>query len=149
MKKIRTLFIFTIVITCTFLLIVFLNEDQWDKNVRLLKKEIVSLDDTIKTINLNEVTPFEWDVVYFFDPYTPKDQIYETVGYKWDKIKETVSEGMNQIVFLQDEKVVAYVYGYPSNNGYGISYVGSTLQVNNSLDFQVTRRDGVIYLHKF
>ena len=51
-----------------------------------------------------------WDVEYFFEPYTPKDDIYKTVGYKWDTISEQVSEGMNQIVFLNDGKVVCYLY---------------------------------------
>lgn len=33
-----------------------------------------------------------------------------------------VNEGMNQIVFMKDGKVVCYLYGYPKNNGYGIFF---------------------------
>ena len=29
-----------------------------------------------------------------------------------------VNEGMNPIVFMNDGKVVGYLYGYPKNNGY-------------------------------
>jgi len=35
------------------------------------------------------------------------------VGYKWDNISSTVSEGMNQVVFLKEGKVVCYIDGYP------------------------------------
>ncbi|MED4095030.1 hypothetical protein P4630_14245 [Peribacillus simplex] len=48
--------------------------------------------------------------------------VYKKFGYKWDTISETVNEGMNQIVFLNDGKVVCYLYGYPENNGYGIFF---------------------------
>jgi len=102
-----------------------------------------------------DITPFDWDVVYSFDPYTSKDVIYKTVGYKWENISETVSEGMNQIVFLKNRKVVCYLYGYPENNGYGISFTGknklgvtsaSVLSAKDDLTFQVFRSEGVTYL---
>src|SRR5690606_4531398 len=104
-------------------------------------------------IDLREVTPFSWDRVYSFTPYSPREQIYETVGYKWDRIQETFSEGMNQLVCLQDGKVVCYVYGYPDTNGYGISFQGGTfsefaqvLTSRNSPGVRVTRTSNAIYL---
>lgn len=123
----------------------------------MLKEEILSTDSSIETINLLNVTPFKWDVMYSFAPYTPKEMIYETVGYKSDHIYETVSEGMNQIVFLKDGKVVCYLYGYPENNGFGISFtdkkgadssLSSVLTVDDDLTFEVIRRGDVIYLNK-
>lgn len=71
---------------------------------------------------LSHFTPFEWDIVYSFSPYTPKELIYETIGYKWDRISKTVNEGMNQLVFMNNGEVVCYLYGYPGNNKYGISF---------------------------
>ncbi|WP_053345735.1 hypothetical protein [Peribacillus butanolivorans] len=119
----------------------------------MLKEEVLSIGHSVETINLLEVTPFDWDVVYSFPPYTPKDNIYETVGYKWDTISATVNEGMNQIVFLKDGKVVCYLYGYPENNGYGISFesentkdVGYMLNSKDDLIFQVERKDSIVYL---
>ena len=64
---------------------------------------------------------------------------------------------MNQIIFLNDGKVVCYIYGYPDNNGYGISFIkrknleitGSVLKVKDELNFQVTRRNGAIYLSDY
>jgi len=137
------------------ILFLIVKKDLWEKNEDLLKEEIVSIPQSVETINLKEVTPFEWDKVYSFSPYTPKDTIYETVGYKWDRIQETVNEDMNQIVFMKDGKVVCYIYGYPANIGYGITLSGETLsesaavlQVEDDLIFQVEREEGVVYLIK-
>ena len=111
-----------------------MHKDVWDVNAELLKEEILSIDEQVETINLASVTPFEWDVVYAFNPYTPKEAIYETVGYKWDDITETINEGINQIVFLNDGEVVCYVFGYPQNNGYPIPKNGeeNNIYINNN-----------------
>ena len=155
MKSKKTLTIVTIVIILIVALINLLKKDLWDVNAELLKQEVLSVGESVKTVKFSEITPFEWDVVYSFDPYISKDTIYKTVGYKWDSISETVSENMNQIVFLKDGKVVCYLYGYPENNGYGIYFTSehntevtfaSMLSVEDDLTFQVVRDDNVIYL---
>nr|WP_106784796.1 hypothetical protein [Lysinibacillus timonensis] len=150
--------LFTIVAIVILSIVVLFNlfqKDVWDINEELLRQEVLSIEESVETLKLSDVTPFEWDVVYSFDPYTPKDTIYETVGYKWDNISETVSEGMNQLVFLKDGKVVCYLYGYPQNNGYGIYFndqsnfaiaSASMLRVEDHLTFQVNRNDSYIYL---
>lgn len=75
------------------------------------------------------------------------------MGYRWDYINETVDEAMDQIVFMKDGKVVCYIYGYPSNKSYGVYFDGkehingtSGLKLEDNLIFNVTRRDGVVYL---
>lgn len=155
MKNKKTLAIVAIVILSIVVLINLLKKDLWDVNADLLKEEVLSVEQSLETVKLTDITPFEWDVAYFFDPYTSKDVIYETVGYKWGNISETVSEGMNQIVFLKDGKVVCYLYGYPENNGYGIYFTNenetgvtsaSVLNVEENVTFQVVRSDDVIYL---
>ncbi|MFE4705699.1 hypothetical protein [Peribacillus simplex] len=153
MKSKKTVLIIALGIICIAIFINLLKKDLWDINEVLLKEEMLSIGHSVETINLLEVTPFNWDVVYSFPPYTPKDHIYETVGYKWDTISETVNERMNQIVFLKDGKVVCYLYGYPENNGYGIfsesennKDVGYMLNIKDDLNFQVERRNNVVYL---
>jgi hypothetical protein len=138
----------------TTVIINLLQKDVWDQNEDLLKEEVLSLGASVDTVNLREVTPFDWDVAYSFPPYTMKESIYKTVGYKWDRISETVNEGMDQIVFMKDGKVVCYLYGYPENNGYGLSFTsdrykdaGSVLRVKDDLTFQVERSDRVVYLN--
>ncbi|MFC4323087.1 hypothetical protein [Litchfieldia salsa] len=139
------------IVVVSFLLIAafikfFDKEDVWKVNEKRLKEEIISIDESVTKVNLLDITPFEWDVVYSFDPYTSSEDIYEKVGYKWDEITETVSEGMNQIVFMKDGKVVCYVYGYPENNGYGINFHAQMLTVDDPLTFQVDRNSGFNYL---
>jgi hypothetical protein len=146
-----------IVMMSIVVLINLLKKDLWDVNADLLKEEVLSIEQSVETVSLNDITPFEWDVGYSFDPYTSKDMIYETVGYKWNNVSETVNEGMNQIVFLKDGKVVCYLYGYPENNGYGIYFTGenetkitsaSVLNAEGNLTFKVARSDDVIYLNR-
>ncbi|PQD94540.1 hypothetical protein CYL18_14120 [Pradoshia eiseniae] len=155
MKNKNLLAIVTVGIVSVFVLVNLLMKDLWDINEDLLKEEVLSIDKTVETVNLSDITPFEWDVVYSFDPYTTKDTIYETVGYKWDNISETVNEGINQIVFLKDGKVVCYLYGYPQNNGYGIYFTSqnetgktssSILSIKDDLIFEITRSDDVVVL---
>ncbi|MCY8937859.1 hypothetical protein [Peribacillus frigoritolerans] len=153
MKSKKTVVIIAFGVICIAIFINLFKKDLWDVNEELLKEEVLSFRHTVETINLLEVTPFDWDVVYSFEPYTPLDDIYETVGYKWDTISVTVNEGMNQIVFLNDGKVVCYLYGYPENNGYGISFesenykdAGYMLNIKDDLKFQVERRDSFVYL---
>jgi len=152
--KVKIVAIIAIVLLCVTVLIV--KEDLWDLNAKLLKGKVLSIEQTAEVINLSDIIPFEWDVVYSFAAYTPKEQVYAVIGYKWANISATVSEGMNQIVFLKDGKVVCYLYGYPENNGYGIFFAGqyynefaTMLNVEDNLDFKVTRRDGVLYLKHF
>lgn len=144
-----------IVILFTFLLINVFKKDVWEVNAKLLKQEVLNIGESEESLKLSDVTPFKWDIVYSFDPYTSKDTIYKTVGYKWDNISETVSEGMNQLVFINDEKVVCYVYGYPENNGYGIYFnsenhteliSASMLSSEDDLTFQVERNNSIIFL---
>ena len=153
MKNKITLAIVAIVILIIFVLVNLLKKDLWDVNADLLKEEVLSIEKSVETVNLSDITPFEWDVAYSFDPYTTKDTIYETVGYKWDNISQTVSEGMNQIVFLKDGKVVCYLYVYPQNNGYGIDFSShnktvanssSVLNIKDDLTFEVIRSDDVV-----
>jgi len=73
--------------------------------------------------------------------------------YKWGNIRETVSEGMNQIVFVKDGKVVCYIYGYPESNKFGIffegtGFVGSTeiLYSEDNEVFDVTKNGDMVYL---
>ncbi len=153
MKYRKKLVFIAIGIICLVIIINLLKKDLWDVNEALLREKVLSIEHSDKTVNLLDITPFEWEVVYSFQPYTPKDEIYKTVGYKWDTISETVSEGMNQIVFLNDGKVVCYLYGYPENNGYGISFKSSNysdsvfmLQKNDHVDFKIERSDSIVFL---
>ena len=69
------------------------------------------LKSTDKEIHLSEVVPFQWDKVYVFDENIDVDKIYETIGYKWQSIVSKDKYSELQIVFMNDDKVVCYLYG--------------------------------------
>lgn len=146
-----------ILLTIIAIILVFLvnpfQEDLWDLNAKLLKEQALSIDETNEEVILTDITPFEWDAAYSFTPYTSKEKIYQTIGYKWDNISETVDEGMNQIVFVKDGKVVCYLYGYPANNGFGIYFAGTEhkdgaaiIYAKDNLNFKIEERDKILYL---
>lgn len=142
-----------LIICVSVLAINLLKKDLWNANLELLESKVLSEKVVGSEIDLSTFTPFEWDEVYSFTPYTPKEAIYETIGYKWDRISETVSEGMNQIVFVKDGKVVCYVYGYPSNNQFGLYFEGANhndvatiLYAADHPIFDVTKSEDVVYL---
>jgi hypothetical protein len=154
-KAKRTVAIVVIGLLCLAIsfIITLLQKDVWNQNEDLLKVEVLALGPSVDTVNLREITPFKWDVAYSFPPYTSKEDIYKTVGYKWDRISETVNEGMDQIVFMKDGKVVCYIYGYPENKGYSLSIQSDQykdaaiiLRAEDDLTFKVERSDGIVYL---
>lgn len=154
MKLRKYAVLLTVLLVCVSLHVINpFKEDVWDSNFKLLQNEISSKSEAELKANLSAFTPFEWDKVYSFAPYLSKEAIYETIGYKWDNISETVSEGMNQIVFVNDGKVVCYLYGYPENNKFGI-FLNPIDSANNAAIlhskendiFDVTKNEDVVYL---
>lgn len=133
--------------------LVLMKEESWETNKKKLQTKLTSDSLTDKRVDLTIFTPFEWDTVYSFDPYVSKEAIYETVGYKWMRVQETVSEGMNQIVFMKDGKVSCYVYGYPEHNQFAI-WFGNTfdpepaaiLHAEDHPEFDVIKKDGIVSL---
>jgi hypothetical protein len=112
-KKNIVLAVIGVTITAVIVLFNTFKKDIWDTNADKLKNSFGMISGDAVIDNLSGFTPFEWDTLYSFKPYTPKEKVYETVGYKWDNISETVNEGMNQIVVTKEGRVVCYLYGYP------------------------------------
>jgi len=93
---------------------------QISKNETALKNMILSLDENVNIVKLNEITPFEWDKVYFFNAYTGNKYIYDILGFKWHGIKTALSEGIMQVIFVKNNKVICYCHGYGSTEGYNL-----------------------------
>lgn len=89
------------------------NEEIFSSNIVLASKNA--------TIVLNELTTFEWDKVYFFDPYVSKKEIYETIGFYWNGIQQQTREDSMQILFVNKGNVVCYCSGSGMDNGYFIN----------------------------
>ena len=72
---------------------------------------------------MSETGPFQWDKVYVFDENIDVDKIYETIGYKWQSMlvsKDKHSE--QQMVFMNDDKVVCYLYGDISDMDINVNF---------------------------
>lgn len=126
-------------------------KDIWDSNASKFEDSVNDINSPAVIDDFSKWTPFEWDVLYSFTPYTTKDSIYKVVGYKWVNISETVNENMNQIVFIKDGKVVCYLYGYPETTNFSYNfgkyegeYIKLSSQKKLSFDIKIGE-DGIKY----
>ena len=123
-----------------------------------LEKTLSALD--CDSITLEEIVPFEWTTVYTFDPYTSKERIERVVGSKSPALKESVSEGMNHVVFTNRGRVVASVCTHPASTGYYLSFTGgentyysysdggySHIEYGDEIVFEVMQDDGFVRLY--
>jgi hypothetical protein len=151
-KKIKrkALLIFGLVIVISTALVIFMMLQPtpiWEVNAEQFVDPFLVISDDVATIDdLSGFTAFEWDTLVSFTPYTSEERIYEVIGYQWDNVSSTVNEGMNQIVFLKDGKVVCYIDGYPDKYKVFFSfghYSGDYIKLASSdkLSFQMTVAD--------
>jgi hypothetical protein len=60
-------------------------------------------------------TPFEWERMYVFGPYTPRETVEKALGFAWPDFRHTSirsSKGDCLVVFVKDGRVV-YWYEQP------------------------------------
>lgn len=87
------------------------------KNTRSLEKvltEDIKTKDHSNTGNVRDLITIDYDSVCVFDPYEPVGEMEKQLGFKYIKLKEVYSEGWMNIVFVKENKVVAYLYGFDS-----------------------------------
>lgn len=141
-KKIIVIIIaLIIIIGVTYLIIV---NPIVSYNNRQLQRAITSV--LTNSVEINKVVPFDWDVVYTFEPYASKEQIEQIIGFKSLDIQENqINEGMVHLLFVRDKKVVASVLDYAENLGYILDF-SEKLNFADSAIFDVTHTDGIIVL---
>ena len=116
-KKIVLITAITVVLATIYLIFFFDPYTKVDKNNDAFRSVVLLIDK--KEVTLNELTPFDWDVMYTFSPYTPVEKMQEIMGVKSNRdISETVNEGMNQFFFVNGDKIVSSIYGYSENIGF-------------------------------
>ena len=119
MKK-TWMIIIAIVLTITIMGI-FLNEKMIiENNNYKLKQAIANISKDEEVISINQIVPFDWDKLYSFVPYTRKEEIEKIIGIESNFITESINEGMINLVFVKDEKVVSNICSYVSKIGYEI-----------------------------
>lgn len=113
---------------------------------RALGRAIAALPEGTEQVSLNEVVPFPWDCVYTFPPYTDRETIEEAIGFSSPAIRETVSEGMVQLLFVKGRTVTASVSGYADALGYDLRFSGESISYKEDAVCSVAREDGVVTL---
>lgn len=123
------------------------NPSVWYHN-QSLKKAVCGIAagaEQKETVTLNEIVPFSWDKVYTFEPYTGREEIEKTIGFPSSSIRETVNEGMVQLLFVKGKKVTASVCGYPQSLGYDVIFNGDIAYADKA-EFHAVRQSGIVRL---
>ena len=87
----------------------------------VISEQITAQFDASKTtsIDLSVVGPASWERVCVLSPYTTDQTAEQVLGFKWDAESKTSiagSDGINVLVFVQNQQVVAYTE-HPRNKG--------------------------------
>jgi hypothetical protein len=93
--------------------------------------------------NVRDLISFSYDKVYVFKPYQSLDQMEEQIGFKYSELREGLSEGITNILFVKNSKAVAYLYGYSTNIGFDINLPSgeyTKAQIDNML-YKVEKRE--------
>jgi hypothetical protein len=103
-------------------------------------------------VDFTEITPFAWDRVYVFEPYTGPKDIEASLGFRWEGVKDTTiewSESVNLVVFVFDGRVVHW-FEQPRNRGELLGLANSGGYTRNEARFAVclVGRDGRLGLTK-
>lgn len=141
-----------------FVLYLIFGDPRIYANNKKLKESLTAISSD--SIILEDVVPFEWTTVYTFDPYTSIDRIKKVTGSKSPALKESVSEGMTHLVFMNRGSVAASVCAHPSGLGYSLSFSGgkytyynyrdggySHIEYGDQTEFEITREDGIVRLY--
>ena len=110
---------------------------------RQLREAVCSLSET--EVTLNQIVPFDWDRAYSFGPYTSRAEMEQAIGIKSRALRESVSEGMVQVVFVRGQQVTASICGYPDVLGYRIDMPELVTAAEQRV-FQVSRENGIVTL---
>jgi hypothetical protein len=84
-------------------------------------KLISDIDRTIannKVLNLQTITPFAWDKLYIFTPYTSEAEIKKCLGFNSEEVGDrgVQSDSINLMVFVKDGKAIEHLE-YPRSKG--------------------------------
>lgn len=117
--------------------------------------KVISAVKTADTISLQEMTPFNWDEVYYFHAYTPPKEMYEKTGARWtncntfvgylflnDFEKELVSDEFYALVFMDKGRVVCHYTGASDKFGFSAQTSGAIKKENAIFDVDSMQLSG-------
>lgn len=76
----------------------------------------------VKTISLNDIASFDWNSMYVFSPYFPIKEIENIIGIKSRYIKQTASDEMIQLIFVNNGKIACVIQGNPFDLGFQFQF---------------------------
>ena len=104
MKKLKKLLIVLFALLCIAYYLLFGSPLVDWRNEKLAE---ATNNITTETITLEELVPFAWDAVYVFEPYTSKEEVAETLGFRSVEINESWTESQNWYYFVKGKRIVA------------------------------------------
>ena len=90
--------------------------------IRRISKQI-NARDTI--LDLSTVAPFEWNAVYFFQPYSDQSTIEQAIGCSWPDYEKSgigYNEAFSLVLFMNHGDVVAWCMNPRSNGDFASVY---------------------------
>ena len=99
-------------------------------------------------IDLSVVGPASWERVCVLSPYTTNQTAEQVLGFRWDAESKTSiagSDGVNVLVFVQNQQVVAYTE-HPRNKGDFSKLQPRCLTRSNAVVMREPGASGWVYL---
>jgi hypothetical protein len=102
-------------------------------------------------LELTSLTPFSWDKVFVFSPYTSRDTINRTLGYHWSNSSADQLEwndSFELLVFVRHGRVIAYsavkriICNWDISNDRGLDPAEAVFDVRQSPSGPVVCRQG-------
>jgi hypothetical protein len=87
------------------------------KNTRSLEKvlsEDIKLGKYSNEGMVKDLITINYDKLYVFEPYESVEEMERQLGFKYTKLKEVYSKGQMNMVFVKENKIVAYLYQFDS-----------------------------------
>ena len=91
--------------------------------------------------------------MYSFKPYTSKEEIEKILGFKSIYISEGISEGIMQLIFVKDKRIVANICAHPNKVLYSINFskendLYSKIEKSDNVTLLANKKDEIVYLTK-
>lgn len=134
-----TVFVITFVVVATLMYFSFENQMK-------LQEEISKLGEG--DVILEEIVPFEWELLYSFDPYVTVEEMEKMTGFSSTYFREASSESMTQYYFVKENQVVCAVVGYFEQVGFQIIFEESVLRYGERAEFSVEKGESGLVLLK-
>jgi hypothetical protein len=92
-------------------------------------------------MKLSDITPFEWDKVYFFASYINKEKMNEIIGYKFEASQELPVDFAKAYAFIKNGEVICFAVKNASGGEKNIPiidyYVNPTMEVSKEDDILI------------